>query len=207
MGLTHATITNVSNDGSEPLAVWYNPTDYTVSRGANYADIPVPGSSTPILQFVRGEASTLRMELLIDGTDGRTDVHDQLERLRALVRIDEELHTPPVVQFNWGSESFQGVVTQLEEKMSLFDSEGKVLRSRVTMSFKSYESVDAQVRQTPKASPDRTKVRVLREGETLAHIAFEAYGDPALWRAIADANAIDRPRFVAAGTLLRVPRI
>jgi hypothetical protein len=207
MGLSHATISNVSKDGWEPIEVRYNPTDYTVSRGANYADIGVPGSSTPILQFVRGEASTLRMELLIDGTDGRTDVHDQLEKLRELVQIDKELHTPPVVEFNWGSESFRGVVTSFEEKMSLFDSDGNVLRSRVTLTFKSYESVDAQVRQTPTASPDRTRVRVLREGETLAHVAFEAYGDPALWRAIADANGIDRPRFVPAGTVLRVPKV
>jgi hypothetical protein len=207
MGLSKANIVNVSKEGEAPIEVSYNPTDYSVSRGANYAEIAVPGSTTPILQFVRGEASTLKMELLIDGTDGRADVHDQLLRLRKLVEIDGDLHTPPVVQFNWGSESFQGVVTQFEEKMSLFDSEGNVLRSRVSLTFKSYKSVPEQVHGTKKASPDRTRVRVLREGETLAHVAFEAYGDPALWRAIAEENRIDRPRFVPAGTVLRVPKV
>jgi nucleoid-associated protein YgaU len=50
-------------------------------------------------------------------------------------------------------------------------------------------------------------VRVLREGETLALVAAEAYGDPRLWRLIAEENGIDRPRFVAPGTPLRVPAI
>jgi hypothetical protein len=207
VALTHATITNVSKQLSVPIRVGFNPTEYTVSRGANYAEVAAPGLSTPILQFVRGEAESLRMELLLDGTDGRTDVHDKLEALRALVRIDSDLHTPPVVQFSWGKESFQGVVTQLEEKMTLFDQEGGVLRSRVTLTFKSYESVETQQRQTPMFSPDRTRVRVLREGQTLAHVAYEAYGDPSLWRAIAETNGIERPRFVPAGTALVVPAI
>jgi nucleoid-associated protein YgaU len=46
---------------------------------------------------------------------------------------------------------------------------------------------------------------VLREGETLAHIAYEAYGDPRMWRTIALANNIDRPRFIEPGTPLWIP--
>ena len=124
-----------------------------------------------------------------------------------LVTIDPELHTPPVVQFSWGSESFQGVVTQLEEKMTLFDSEGHVIRARVTATLKSYESVDAQMRLNPTFSPDRTRIRVTKAGETLPQIAYEAYGDPSLWRSIAEENNLQRPRFIDAGTTLIVPAI
>ena len=38
-------------------------------------------------------------------------------------------------------------------------------------------------------------------------IAAEAYGDPKAWRPIAEANAIDRPRFVPPGTALKVPAL
>jgi hypothetical protein len=207
MGLTKAKIFNVSRDDTTGIEVGFNPTDYTVTRGARFAEVPVPGLTTPILQFVYGDASSLKIDLLLDGTDGRADVHDRLEALRALVRIDGELHTPPVVSFNWGHESFQGVVTSLEEKMSLFSPEGNVLRSRVTLTFKSYKSVEDQQKETPTASPDRTRVHMVKQGETLARVAYEAYGDPALWRAIAEANNIARPRFVAAGTVLIVPSI
>lgn len=207
MGLTKATINNVSKDGADALQVLFNPTDYTITRGANYAELQVPGLSTPILQFVRGDAQTLRLELLLDGSDGRDDVHDKLVKLRELVTIDSELHTPPVVHFSWGSEHFQGVVTQLEEKMTLFDLDGHVIRARVTATLKSYESVDAQMRQNPTFSPDRTRIHVAKAGETLPRIAYEAYGDPSLWRAIAEENNLQRPRFIAAGTTLIVPSI
>jgi nucleoid-associated protein YgaU len=48
---------------------------------------------------------------------------------------------------------------------------------------------------------------VVREGETLAAIAAEVYGDPRLWTALAEANDIDRPRFVTPGTALQVPAL
>ena len=99
MALTKARINNVSKDGEPALEVLFNPTEYTITRGANYAEVQVPGLSTPILQFVRGDAQTLKLELLLDGTDGRADVHSKLETLRTLVSIDGELHTPPVMQF------------------------------------------------------------------------------------------------------------
>jgi nucleoid-associated protein YgaU len=64
-----------------------------------------------------------------------------------------------------------------------------------------------QLRELNLSSPDRTHVRVLREGETLAHIAREVYGDPRMWRPIAIANDIERPRFIVPGTPLRIPAL
>jgi len=77
----------------------------------------------------------------------------------------------------------------------------------VTLSLKKYEAVEVQLREMGLQSPDRTRVRVVREGETLTAIAAEAYGNSRLWREIAVANDIDRPRFVAPGTPLRIPAI
>ena len=106
-----------------------------------------------------------------------------------------------------GDVSFQGVVTSLKEKFSLFDLSGRVTRARVTLSLKSYEAVEVQLREMRRSSPDRTRVRSVREGERLDQLAQEAYGDPRLWRAIAEANDIDRPRFVPPGTTLRLPSL
>jgi nucleoid-associated protein YgaU len=100
-----------------------------------------------------------------------------------------------------------GVVTSLKEKYTLFDENGQILRARVTLSMKSYQAVEVQQRDLKRQSPDRERVRVLREGETLPAIAQEAYGDPRLWRAIARENGIERPRFVRPGTPLRIPAI
>jgi nucleoid-associated protein YgaU len=43
------------------------------------------------------------------------------------------------------------------------------------------------------------------EGDTLASIAYQEYRDPNRWRALAEANKIDDPMRVKAGTVLIVP--
>ena len=213
MGLAHATLQNISKKDQKAIPVQFNPTEYGIDRGASFAELQVPGLSTPLLQFVRGEAQMLSLELFIDGTDkravtdGADSVDARLAALRAFVEIDPDLHAPPVCEFHWGTVKFPGVVTSFKEKYSLFAENGAVLRARVTLTLKSYAAVEVQLREINNHSPDRTRVRVLREGETLAAISAEAYGDPRLWRVIADANGIDRPRFVAPGTPLTVPAL
>lgn len=219
MPFVKAKLTNVSsNKGAESVEVQFNPTEYSIDRGAHFAEIQVPGLRTPILQFVRGEAKTLSLELFLDNTekDGKTSIAGRLEQLRTFIEINKDLHAPPVCQFEWGRNAesardnpggiFQGVVTSFKEKYVLFDSEGNPLRARVSLTLKSYESAEAQYRRLKLESP-HTAVRTLREGETLALIAFEEYGDPNLWRFIAEENNIVRPRFVGPGTLLRIPAL
>ena len=214
MSLAPATLQNISiSPPPAPVEVQFNPTEYGIDRGATYAELQVPGLQMPLLQFVRGDAQTLAIELFLDGTDKRQSaapsdtVEGRLNALRAFVTVHPELHAPPVCLFTWGDVHFTGVVTQMRERYTLFSESGAILRARVTTTFKSYRAPEVQLREIARHSPDRTRVRVLREGETLAQLAREAYGDPRLWRAIARENDIDRPRFVPAGTALRIPAL
>lgn len=213
MALAHARLMNVSSPQMRPVYVQFNPTEYGIDGGASYAEVQVPGLQTPLLQFVRGEMETLNLELFLDSTDTRgsenanDELADRLERIRSFVRIDGKLHAPPVCRFEWGRLQFQGVVTSLREKFTLFDERGDVMRARVTLALKKYEAVEVQLRKLKLSSPDRTHVRVVRQGETLARIAEEVYGNARLWRFIAEANGIDRPRFLAPGTTLRIPAL
>lgn len=219
MALQKARLINVSVDPEEPIDVLFNPTEYSIDGGASYAELQIPGADMPILQFVRGEAQTLTLELFLDGTTRREPIEEDLNHLRDFVRINGDLHAPPVCRFEWGrsvtegasqgaqENAFTGVVTSLRERHTLFNEDGRILRTRVTLTLKSYRSVDVQNRETPRESPDRTHIRVLREGETLSQLANETYGDARLWRVIASENGIERPLFVEPGTALRVPSL
>jgi len=213
MNLKHATLTNVSVDPAtnknqaEPIRVLFNPTDYGISYGANYAAMNVPGLQSPIQQFIRGESSVLSLELFLDQTRTGQNVEGALTQLRRFVTIDGTLHHPPVCRFDWGEQHFTGIVTSLRERYSLFDESGKVLRARVSLTLKQYRSAEVQLRELKRSSPDRTHRRVLRAGETLSHIAAEVYGEPRLWRPIAEANDIDRPGAVTPGTALVIPAL
>lgn len=219
MALERAWIFNLSvNPSPEPgdpagIRVQFNPTDLNVDRSVHWADVNVPGLRRPLLQFVRGEAEKVTLNLFLDATDvrglagEREGVERRLTQLRQFVRIQPDLHTPPVCRFQWRNFVFDGVATALKEQLMLFADDGTILRAKVALDLKAYESAASQLNNPPRFSPDRTRVRVLKEGESLDRIAAEVYGDPRLWRAIAEANGIDRPRFVAPGTTLRIPAL
>src|SRR5947208_1066834 len=84
--------------GSNPklpprITVQFNPAEYTVSKGAQIAEIAIPGIDAPILQFVRGQTQTLSMELFFDttqsgmGEEGAKDVRDLTDPVYQLVQI------------------------------------------------------------------------------------------------------------------------
>lgn len=225
MSLTKAKLTNISKVVLPPesVQVLFNPTTYEIESTVNYAEVPLPGLQMPVLQFTRGASSTLTVDLFLDRTSEQTttnvfadraDVEADLDNLRKLARIDRDLHSPPVVRFEWGNRleaglaaPFEGVITSLKESMVLFTAAGKVARAKVHVVFKSYQPASVQRRTIPLSSPDRTRVRVVRAGETLAQLAYEAYGDATMWRLIALENGLTRVRFLEPGRALRIPAV
>src|SRR5438132_1350285 len=51
------------------------------------------------------------------------------------------------------------------------------------------------------------RVHRVRAGDTLPHLAWREYGDPAAWRVIAEANGIDDPMRLAHGQELLLPAL
>ncbi|MBX2796106.1 MAG: LysM peptidoglycan-binding domain-containing protein [Myxococcales bacterium] len=209
MTFEHAKLVDVSSAKIPPpsVQVLFNPTDYGISHGANYAAMTVPGLESPIQQFVRGEASVLSLELFLDQTNLGLDVQEALDQLHAFVTIDPVLHHPPVCKFVWGKTEFTGIVTSMRDRYGLFSPDGRILRARVAITMKEYKSAEVQRRELKRSSPDRTHRRILQAGQTLSDLAAEVYGDPGLWRPIAEANDIDQPRFVPPGTPLVIPAL
>lgn len=208
MTMQKARLWNASNNPPTPdggISVLFNPTEYSLTRNMSYAEIAVPGLSVPLIQFVRGEAQTLSLELFLDRTSTRESVDGDLRDLRAFAIIDSTLHAPPVCRFQWGDTTFHGVVTQFTEKYTLFREDGAITRARVSLTLKSFIPAKIQLRRPNRNSPDRTQTHVVREGERIDEIAAEAYGDSALWPKIAEANDLERPRMLQPGQVLQIP--
>jgi hypothetical protein len=91
----------------DAIDVSYNPSELAFAQTANYADINIPGLDAPILQFIRGSAETLNLELFFDSTENGTGtsavpVTTKVDPFYQLVRISGDLHTPPLVRVVWG---------------------------------------------------------------------------------------------------------
>jgi hypothetical protein len=186
----------------------FNPTEYQIQKGNTFQDIPIPGLESPPIQYIRGNAEKLSVEVLADTSDSLEDVREKyVAPIRKLLDIEPDLHAPPIVAFTWDREVFRGVLESVQVAYTLFSPEGVPLRAKLSLAFKEYRSVEVQVKERPKASPDFDKAYQVRAGDTLERIAGAAYRDPARWRAIARRNDIDDPRRLRPGVLLTIPRI
>jgi len=211
---------NPGAESGQVVEVQFNPTEYTLTKGNQLAEIPIPGLDQPILQFVRGQTETLTLDLFFDSTEDGTGstakpVTERTDRFYDLIKIDSSSHAPPVLLFSWGGKAFPGrrernvfkcIVASVRQQFTFFSPTGVPLRAKLTVELREYKSLADQIRQLNLLSADHTKAHVVVEGETLSSVSYGAYGDPTEWRRIADVNAIEDPLAVAPGTILRVPR-
>jgi hypothetical protein len=208
----------VDKPGGREFEVLFNPEEYTVSRGNNFAQIAVPGLRSPLLQFSHGELRTLQMELFFDSrekhvvanrtrTEPNSDLRLVLDEFLGLMDIDPETHAPPVLLFVWGSLTFRCVLASASQKFTMFKENGDPLRATVTVTFNEYTNTEMEAKETKRNTADYTKAHEVVEGDTLAGIAYAEYGDAGLWRPIALRNGLTDPRRLTPGRKLLIPRL
>ncbi len=208
----------------DPITVQYNPTEFTLEKAAQYAAVAIPGLDQPVIQFVRGDSEKLGLELFFDTTvDGTgadaTPVTTLTDPFYRFIKIDPELHAPAIYRLTWGEafpntaagrdtdalHVFDCVVESVSRQFTLFNSEGVPLRATITLSLVQYRTLEEQLQELNLQSADHTRIHVVRQGETLPQIAYDAYRNPARWRLIAEHNRLLNPRQLAAGTILELP--
>src|SRR5262249_3850659 len=101
---------------------------------------------------------------------------------------------------------FKGVVESVRQRYTLFDPTGVPLRATLSLTLREYKPLAQQIAQLKLKSADHTKAHVPAAGETLAQVAYRSYADPGQWRVVAEANGVDDPLGVPAGTMLSLPR-
>jgi nucleoid-associated protein YgaU len=224
--LQTAVIRRINGKGKLPddIKVLFNPAEYSIEKGNTFQSTSLPGLSSPVTQFVTGNADTLTMELYFDtyakssrhGSEvtKREDVRKYTRKIANLMEIDPVLHAPPICQFIWGTPigtpkgwQFTGIIEKVSQRFTYFLDDGTPVRATLNVTFKEYKTVKDQLEHIGRESTDRTKRRIFKEGDSLWVLANTEYGDPALWRVIADQNEVENPRIVAPGTELELPAL
>ena len=192
------------NTGSAAIKVLFNPSDCTIDKLNLYQEVEIPGLDAPLIQFIRGGAESLSMQLFFDTFEDETDVREEyIKPLLSLIESDPELHAPPIVLFSWGvGIQFTAVLEGANVRYLLFLENGMPVRATVDVRFKRFSYGKAE---EVKRSPDYSKWHIVKDGETLSAIAWEMYNDPGAWRPIADINRIEDPRSLKPGTRLYIP--
>jgi hypothetical protein len=203
---------------SEVVAL-FNPNTYSISKSVEYQSHRRKELNAPLLSFVGGGSRALSLHLFFDVTesprvDGMPvkDVRALTNKLVELTRISRNSMRPPVCRVFWGNSRFAnsdfpftGVVSQLQQEFTFFDSSGTPLRANVNVSFTEFLGWGKESEKDRRATDPIFTTRVVRRGDSLTSIAAEVYGDPGAWRAIAETNDLDDPRSLDVGIALRIP--
>lgn len=199
--LSKAVILNT--DTGERIPVMFNPEQYSLEEGNNFAEIGIPGLQSPPIQYVRGKARTLSMELLFDTYERGEDVRAYSGRIVGLLAKLPQTSAPPVLLFTMGQLAFRCVLVDASQRFVMFKRDGTPVRAMVTVRFLEYEPLEIEVTSGLFVGPPT--LHNVAQGQTLANLAADYLGDPTSWREIAEANDIDDPLHLVPGLSLVVP--
>lgn len=210
-------------EGGRRIDCWFNPQQYTISKSNKWKVDPVVGAGLPKAQFGGGDAQKLTLDLLFDDSDRQDgDVREITDALFEAMAVDKSLAStknsgrPPVLTFGWGATTtFKAVCDSLSVQYLLFRPNGTPVRAQAKISLLQVEPKVSKAAQGTGGRPQNPTTRgaegvrthVVRDGDSIHGVAFAAYGDATLWRAIAETNGIDDPMRLRRGTVLSIPTL
>jgi hypothetical protein len=202
VGLAKAVIINTET--RDRIEVMYNPEEYKLDQGNDFAEVGIPGLDAPPVQYVRGKARSLSMELFFDAYELKTqDVRAFTQRIVRLLDKSPRTFAPPVLLFTMGQFSFQCVLLDVSQRFTMFTPDGTPVRATLTVRFQEFVRVEIEVESGLFIGPPTLHNTVA--GQTLSQIAGEVMKDAGRWREIAEANGIDDPFKLPVGGALVIP--
>ena len=212
--LKKARIINLDTKPEESVECLFNPNQYTLTKNNQWQPERTMGKDLALPKFLSGSAMTLVMTLFFDSFEKGKDVREYTDKLLKLTYVNPRLTNqknkkgrPPRVMFRWGEMwGFKAVISQMTQRFTLFLENGMPVRATVDITFQQVEQQGVPRPQNPTSySESGWRLRMVRVGERLDWIAYEEYGDPTLWRFIADANELSNPLVLTPGRQLIIP--
>lgn len=214
MKITAYTDGNFNSEHKSALELPINPEKVKLGKGIRYAEDKQLGSLNGSNVYMRYQPETFSFECLLDMTNIMEDneekkpVHDLVDEIEArLYDYNTEAHRPSFVKVEYGDITFFGQLKTLETEYTLFDIDGIPLRAELKVTLTGYCSQKEEKKHFSKRSPDVSRLVVLKEGQTLAALCQEIYGDALLVGQVARFNNLNGYRNVPAGTQLLMPML
>jgi nucleoid-associated protein YgaU len=204
--------------GSKPgaslgsITFQFNPKEVTISKSAQWAKNTATSAETAgPAEYKGADPCKLTLEMFFDSTlKSDHSVVDSVEKLfSCCVPLDKTRTAnkpmPPLVVFKWGGiTSFPAYVTQVNAKYTRFASNGIPIRAVCTVNLEEMPSQSGQQNPTSGVLAVE-RVHTMIAGDNLALVAYQEYGDPAMWRPLAAYNRVDDPMRIANGTQILLP--
>jgi contractile injection system tube protein len=187
-----ATFTPQGKAKSDPIEVHFNP----VSLQYSITNTMKEGKGKKTKQFVSQSTGKLTMDLVFDTTHSGEDVRAHTDKIAKFMEPGDD-KVPPVVEFQWGTYKFSGMVEAYKETIDFFAASGVPLRAAVNLTMARQDQVFTS--DTAKDPPEKVDVP-LAPGDDATSTASRG-GNPGAGRSLAAQNGQDNMRFPSGGSL------
>ncbi len=194
------------------VPVQFNPETLSVAFSNKSAGGDQRGGSA--IQFVGQGETKLNFEIYFDVTapdpNGaqETDVRKMTEKVVKFIQPEpsgeEDKFVPPGIRFIWGTFLFDGIVDSIDESLEFFSPDGKPLRAKIAINI-SKQEIQFQFGQQAgpglggDPAPGTQPLTTASDGDSVQGTLGKD-GKQDQWQSVANANGIDNPRNLSAGT-------
>lgn len=214
MSLLKMTILSFDKTGSEQLAaipqvymVMFNPTSYKLEYKVNYDENQAPASEpkSPVMNNIGPQQYSF--DFLIDGTGAagfKRNVLLDVESFKKTVGYDKNIGVGSVryLILLWGSMMLKCSIETISVNYTLFNSAGIPLRATISATFRERKDEPAEFMKDIDKFFDSNPVK---DGLSVANIAYQALNAISQTVAIARANDLDSIREKVTASSIKLP--
>lgn len=190
------------------------PKSYSGKKEIEYEKGEKEGQNKQSPGFVGCKNEVFTVELFFDttgaieNTPAGATIEGKMQELEKIVyRYNGDKHEPSYVIVVWGDLLFKGRLQSMDAEYLLFTPTGVPLRVKVKLEFIEYVSQEEAENEANNQSPDMSHLVMMRDGDTIAQMCKEIYGDSCLADEIARVNDLCGFRSVKPGTVLLFPHL
>lgn len=198
----------------ETIEFQLNPKELTLAKSAKWeSKNQKKSASAPPATYQGPEPQKMSVEMYFDETRARDG--SVVKRVEALFKActptsnstGKDQPSAPWVKFKWGVlTGFVGYIKSVSAKYTLFSPDGTPLRAVCTVALEELANQPGKQNPTSGGLQPRN-AHTVREGDSLAAIAYREYGNPAHWRSLAEVNGIDDPLRLRPGQVVLIPSL
>lgn len=216
---TYKTNSFGTSDKIDSKTLAFNPTelklkwenDYIANRSIGVSPSPTyrgpkPESLTLPLMFDNTLNSASAITAVM-GLIGSVDtITKQVNDFKEFVfTVNGDIHQANFVLVSYGDFIYKGQTKCVNVAYQNFTSDGEPLRAKVDLTISGSLDLDLKKSEAGLSSPDLTHTWLVKEGDSLAGIAYDIYGDSRYYRELAKVNRLNSFRTLEPGTRIIVP--
>jgi LysM repeat protein len=206
-------------EGSKKLQFKFNPTEYSVSKSANWTNTQnskgTKSGGKP--QYVGSNPQSVSLKIFFDDWEAlEGDVTEDVEQLlNWCTPTDKSIRNkksqPPVLKFIWGSNmhlvEHKFYLSSVNATYTMFRKDGTPVRATADIKLSEVPTDDPDGQNPTSGSIETRRTYTIAQGDSLQSIANREYGSPNLWRGIASFNDLDDPMRLDVGSRLLLPSL